>query len=326
MQSTSIHGGLASRCPAQRARWSFAWLVAGLLCAAPLRAAEPGRLRLEDLWEDTPATRDLSHQFHIYKRKQLPSHLHQQLRLYLVYPEEAKPSERRPAVVFIHGGGWGAGNPDQWFPQCRYFALRGLVGVSVNYRLKSDITSVADCVTDCKSAIRYLRRNAGKLGIDPKKIVVVGESAGGHLAAALGTIAGYDEPGEDTSVSAVPNALVLLNPITDLTTRWGESLGEKATSLSPLHHVTTNTPPTLLIHGDADRVVDLQHARSFHEKMIALGNRSQLIILPGADHAFAIFKYGPDDSTARAIIEIDRYLTILGYLSGKPLLQELTNP
>ena len=283
-------------------------------------------ITLNDLWENTAATRNLSYQFRIYKHKELPSHLHEQPRLYLVYPEEAKPSERRPAVVFIHGGGWGAGNPDQWFPQCRYFALRGLVGVSVQYRLKSDTTTVAECVTDCKSAVRYLRRNAGGLGIDPDKIVVVGESAGGHLAAALGTIDGYDEPGEDTTVSAVPNALVLLNPITDLTTRWGESLGDKAKSLSPLHHISQKTPPTLLIHGDADQVVDLQHSRAFHERMIVVGSRSRLIVLPGADHAFAIFKYGPERLTIRAIIEIDKYLAALAYLSGKPLLLEPTNP
>ena len=180
---------------AARRPWGIVSLAVCVICAACICSAEPGNIHLNDLWEDTAATRNLAYQFRIYKHKELPSHLQQQLRLYLVYPELATPSERRPAVVFLHGGGWGAGNPDQWFPQCRYFALRGLVGVSVQYRLKSDTTTVAECVTDCKSAIRYLRRNAGGLGIDPEKIVVVGESAGGHLAAALGTIEGYDEPG-----------------------------------------------------------------------------------------------------------------------------------
>jgi len=304
-----------------RRPWGIMSLAVCVMCAACICSARPTSIGLTDLWEDTPATRNLLHQFRIYKRNQLPSHLHQQLRLYFVYPELAKAAERRPTVVFIHGGGWGAGNPDQWFPQCRYFALRGLVGVSVQYRLKSDTTTVAECVTDCKSAIRYLRRNARSLGLDPEKIVVVGESAGGHLAAALGTIDGYDEPGEDIAVSGVPNALVLLNPITDLTTRWGESLGAKAESLSPLHHISKKTPPTLLIHGDADQVVDLQHARSFHEKMLAVGNRSQLIVLPAADHAFAIIGYGPDHSVARTIIETDRYRASLGWLDGRPLLQ-----
>jgi acetyl esterase/lipase len=253
--------------------------------AATINCSLRTDIALDDLWEDTVATRDLSYQFRIYKHKELPSRLHEQLRLYFVYPERARPEDRRPAVVFIHGGGWGQGNPDQWFPQCRYFALRGLVGVSVNYRLKSNTTTIIGCLTDCKSAIRYLRRHAARLGIDPEKILVVGESAGGHLAAALGTIDGYDEPGEDLTVSAAPNALVLLNPITDLATRWGESLGEKAQSLSPLSHISKNTPPTLLIHGDADRVVDIHHARSFHEKMLAMGNRSRLPAALGSDVA-----------------------------------------
>ena len=297
------------------------FLGVGMACATVLLAAANGSLTLDDLWEDTPATQNLSHRFRIYKRIALPNRLHQQLRLYLVYPEQAKPTDRRPAVVFIHGGGWGGGDADQWFPQCRYFALRGLVGVSVDYRLKSDTTTIAQCVIDCKSAVRYLRRHAAELGLDPDKIAVVGESAGGHLAAAVGTVEAYNEQGEDLTLSAVPSALVLLNPITDLTTPWGKSLGDKAESLSPLHHISQHTPPTLLIHGDADRVVDIRHARAFHEKMLALGNRSRLVVFAGAGHAFAVFKYGPDASTARAIIEIDRYLISLGYVQGKPLLQ-----
>ena len=126
--------------------------------------------------------------------------------------------------------------------------------------LKSDTTSAAECVTDCKSAIRYLRRNAIRLGIDSEKIVVVGESAGGHLAAALGTIDGYDEPGEDLAVSAVPNALVRLNPITDMTTRWGEGLGAKAKSLSPLHHVSKNTPPAKRPRRPGDALMEDFHS------------------------------------------------------------------
>ena len=279
-------------------------------------------LTLNDLWEDTPATKNLKYGFRIYKHIALPNRLHRQLRLYHVSPEQAQPTDRRPAIVFIHGGGWKGGDADQWFPQCRYFALRGLVGVSVDYRLQSDTTTIAECVIDCKSAVRYLRRHAAELGVAPDKITVVGESAGGHLAAAVGTLEAYNEPGEDLTVSALPNALVLLNPITDLTTRWGSSLGNKAESLSPLQHISSRTPPTLLVHGDADRVVDIQHARSFHEKMLAQGNRSRLVVLPGVNHAFAVFKYGPEDLNARAIIEIDRYLISLGYLQGKPLLHE----
>jgi acetyl esterase len=278
-----------------------------------------GALALDDLWEDTAVTRALPHHFRIYSRKALPSRLHQQLRLYAVYPQDAQPADRRPAIIFIHGGGWGAGNPDQWFPHCRYFALRGLVGMSVQYRLTSEKSvTVADCVRDCQSAIRYIRAHSNSMGVDAQRLVVVGESAGGHLAAALGTISAG--AGEDSSISGRPSALVLLNPITDLNTRWGETLGTNALAWSPLQHISKETPPTLLIHGDADRVVDFGHSQEFHHAMLALGNRSRLIRLPGADHAFAIFKYGPDRWVRRTIAEIDLYLCELGYLGGKPLL------
>jgi acetyl esterase len=269
---------------------------------------------LSDLWEDTELTQGLPHTFRIFQRFSLGNKLTEQLRLYLVNPRDWKESDRRPAVVFIHGGGWERGDADQWFPQCRYFALRGAVGASVQYRLASATNNIDTCVADCQAAIAYLRRHAAELGVDPKRIAVVGESAGGHLAAALGTVtvdAGLDE--------SVPDALVLLNPITDLKTRWGERLGAAAEKFSPLSHISKRTPPTLLIHGNADSVVDIRHSRAFHQRMLELGNQSRLIEVPGTDHAFAVFGYGPAPGNILAIVEIDRYLSALGYLTGAPM-------
>ncbi len=269
---------------------------------------------LSQLWEDTELTKGLPHSFRIYQRFPLGNGLTEQLRLYLVHPRKWKASDRRPAVVFIHGGGWGGGDPDQWFPQCRYFALRGAVGASVQYRLTGATNNIGACVADCQAAIAYLRRHAAELGVDPKRIAVVGESAGGHLAAALGTVSA--EAGLSESV---PDALVLLNPITDLTTRWGERLGSSAQEMSPLHHISKRTPPTLLIHGDADSVVDIRHARAFHRRMLELGNQSRLVEVPGAGHAFAVFGFGPAPGNILAIVEINRYLRALGYLTGPPI-------
>jgi acetyl esterase len=300
-------------------------IISALLCAFLLlsnsaaRAADhgtrsrPGGVALSELWEDTALTHDLPHSFRIYQRFTLTNGLTEQLRLYLVNPRQWKPSDRRPAVVFIHGGGWSGGDPDQWFPQCRYFALRGIVGASVQYRLTAG-TNIAVCLADCEAAIAYLRRHALELGVDPHRLVVVGESAGGHLAAALGTVtvdAGLTQ--------SVPDALVLLNPITDLSTRWGERLGNSAQNLSPLHHISKRTPPTLLIHGDADSVVDIHHARAFHQRMLELGNLSRLIEVPGADHAFAVFGFGPPTGNILAIAEIDHFLCARGYLTGSPM-------
>jgi acetyl esterase/lipase len=114
----------------------------------------PASLQLEDLWEDTAVTRGLVEEFRVYQRRRLPNHLHEQLKLYIVRSGAREAPRGRTAVVFIHGGGWSSGDPDQWFPQCRYFALRGAAGISVQYRLKSQRTTIADCLEDCALAIR----------------------------------------------------------------------------------------------------------------------------------------------------------------------------
>jgi acetyl esterase len=189
------------------------------------------------------------------------------------------------------------------------------VAASVQYRLRTKTVDVDDCLADCKSAIRYLRQHANELGVDPEKVAVVGESAGGHLAAAVATIDKFNHPEDDLSYSAVPNLLVLLNPITDLSTKWGDSLGEKAMALSPLQHVSQRTPPTLLIHGNVDQCVDIAHSRAFHERMIELDRPSKLIVFEGADHAFSVFKYGPDRFVQQAILEIDTFLVSRGWLT-----------
>jgi acetyl esterase/lipase len=297
--------------------WGVAVLIATSCVAQATPITKPQTIKLDDLWEDTPITKDLPHAWSIYRRFRNPSKLHTQLRLYMVRPKDWQPSDRRPAIVFIHGGGWSNGNPDQWFPQCRYFALRGLVAASVQYRLRTKNVDVDDCLADCKSAIRYIRRHATELGIDPQRIAVVGESAGGHLAAAVGTIDAFNHPEDDLSYSALPDALVLLNPITDLSTKWGKSLGEKAIPLSPLHHISERTPPTLLVHGDSDRCVNIEHSRAFLKRMTELDRPSKLVVLEGADHAFAVFRYGPDRFVRQTMLEIDNFLVTRDWLTSR---------
>lgn len=298
-------------------------LVVAWMLSSTAVSEEAGSIRLEELWEDTPVTRELPHDWRIYRRTRLPNRLHEQLPLYLVRPADVRPGEQRPSVVFVHGGGWSAGDAAQWFPQCRYFARRGVVTASIEYRLRCDEVDVEGCLADCKSAVRYLRRHAEELGIDPQRIAVVGESAGGHLAAALGTIEGFDHPEDDLSVSSSPDLLILLNPITDLSTRWGDTLGGKAIALSPLHHVSDLTPPTLLVHGDADTCVDIEHSRAFLQRMEELGRPCRLLELADAGHAFAVFKYGPDHFVQRTILEIDRYLAAQGWLPQEAGLESL---
>ena len=217
--------------------------------------------------------------------------------------------------------------------------------MSVNYRLfKARGPTIADCLADCKSAIRYLRTHARELGIDPQKIVVLGDSAGGHLAAALGTIEGFDDPADDLSVSARPDAVVCYNPIVDFTDRaWikfilgGAALDrsalpraltpsqaqfELAQRLSPRFCVKAGQPPTLVMHGLADTVVSAEQSRQFASLMQRAGNRCDLVLLDGAQHAFVIARYtAPEERVVDAIRKTDAFLVSLGMLSDAPTLQ-----
>lgn len=138
------------------------------------------------------------------------------LNLHVFNPEGHQASDSRPAIIFFFGGGWNSGSPSQFHPHCAYLASRGMIAISAEYRVRDfHGTSPQECVLDGKSAVRWVRQNAASLGIDPGKILAGGGSAGGHVAAAAGTLSGYEEPGEDLAVSSRPDALVLFNAVFD---------------------------------------------------------------------------------------------------------------
>jgi acetyl esterase/lipase len=253
------------------------------------------------------------------------------LKLFVFTPEDFVPGVSRTAVVWIHGGGWGSGKPDMFFPHCRYFATRGAVAISVQYRLvKSGATTMFDCIRDCKSAIRYIRAHAGELGVNPNCIAVMGDSAGGHLAACLGVMDTFDEPGDDLTVSAVPNAMVLYNPVMNLAVeKWmklftpTDTMKEEqlARSASPLNYIGEGKPPAIVLHGYDDTVVPVNQAIEFTRSMAEHGNRCDLVLYGKTGHAFVVIDYmAPDAMVARAIRAGDDFLVSLGMLSGQPTL------
>ena len=105
-----------------------------------------------------------------------------------------------------------------------------------------------------------------------------------------------------------------MNPITALRGKWAIEPESLARALSPLHHVSEATPPALVIHGQADRVVDIGQSRAFRDRMEEANRPCRLLEWPGVDHAFSVFGYGPDESARRAVVEIGAFLEQLGWL------------
>ena len=224
----------------------------------------------------------------------------------------------RAAILFFFGGGWSGGTPLQFAPQCQALAARGMVAVSAEYRVRNRHgVQPWDCVADAKAAVRYVREHADELGIDRYRIAVGGGSAGGHLALCTATVSRFKEEAA-SPVSAVPDALVLFNPVVDTTqSGYGANrFGDRAQAFSPAHQIQPRMPPTLILHGTADSVVPLENVQRFSAAMRKAGNACQLITYPGAEHGF--FNAGRDTSAYADTLErTDHFLTGLGFLQPR---------
>ncbi|MEO6751413.1 MAG: alpha/beta hydrolase [Chthoniobacteraceae bacterium] len=246
------------------------------------------------------------------------------LNLWIFNPKNHQASDKKAAIVFFFGGGWNKGSPLQFEQHCKLLAERGMVAITADYRVNSrNNVKPVQCVADARSALRWVRANAAKLGIDSQRIAAGGGSAGGHLAAATAFITEFDEPGEDKSVSAVPNALVLFNPALVLAPLEGydfpsgsdrvseERLGIKPEKISPVHHVAKGAPPIIIFHGKADTTVAYSSAEAFTTVMKKVGARCELIGYEGAVHSFYTGRQQYAEDTKTRMTE---FLKSLGYL------------
>ncbi|MCH2182690.1 MAG: alpha/beta hydrolase fold domain-containing protein [Mariniblastus sp.] len=215
-----------------------------------------------------------------------------------------------PLVIYVHGGGWKGG--DKRSAPVVEFIDRGFAVASLNYRLSQHGTFPAQ-IDDCQMAVRWLRDHAQQYQLNPNRFGAFGKSAGGHLVCLLGTQGNRatENPGSavptSSRVQAVcswygPTELLSMNrqsgpdsqidhddknsPESRLVGGPLQENGELARSASPLQHVTADDAPTLLMHGNRDRLVPWQQSEKLHQKLESAGVQSRLMIIEGAGHGF----------------------------------------
>lgn len=218
-----------------------------------------------------------------------------------VYAPQAQQG-KLPLVIWIHGGGWISGSR-AWCP--RFLVQRGYILATIDYRLAPGAAWPAQ-IQDCKAAVRFLRANADKFGIDPDKIGVWGASAGGHLAAMLGTTGGIkilEGDGGNGGISSGVQAVCDFAGPTDLekllkdkartpAVAFAEKLlgsmtGEAGKTASPTNYVNKDDPPFLIMHGQNDAIVPLSQAQLLADLLRKAGVDVVFKIVPHGAHDFA---------------------------------------
>jgi len=210
----------------------------------------------------------------------------------------ADPTERRPGIVLVHGGGWAIGGPAIHRRHARELAARGWVTLNISYRLTHEAPWPA-CMEDVKCAIRWMRANADSIGLDPDCIVAAGGSAGGHLSAMAALTPGRLEgTGGHAEFSSAVSAAVLWYPAVELRGYEGSELSHRVEALlpgasddellaaSPIGNVTADAPPMLMLTGDQDGATTLESIEKFHKALEAVGATTELVVFEQRGHAF----------------------------------------
>lgn len=213
-----------------------------------------------------------------------------------------KKGEPRPLLVWIHGGAFMTGDKAENHAIWADLMKAGYSVATINYRLSGDAKWPAQ-ITDCKAAIRFLRAHAKDYNLAPGRIAVWGSSAGGHLAALVGTSGGakkFDVGEHLDHSSAVSCSVDMFGPIdfekmpqfTSPTSpeakMWGRSTSEAldlAREASPISYLTQDTPPILILHGDADNVIHISQSQLFHDAMQKAHTPGDFITLPSVGHS-----------------------------------------
>jgi acetyl esterase/lipase len=235
------------------------------------------------------------------------------------------PAGKCPAILCIHGGGFRAGKREGWDGRCKMLAEHGYVAVTATYRLAPKFPYPA-AVYDVKAAVRWLRANAATYSIDPDRIGVTGDSAGGHLAQFLGVtggVADFEGDGGNPGVSSRVTCVVNWYGPSDFTKSYGKSVDaaevlplwlggddtkehKKHIQASPLYWVTPAAAPTLLLHGTKDPYVAFEQAEWIRDRLKAAEVEVEMVAFEGAGHGF---KGADAEKAQKAMVDFfDRHL------------------
>ncbi|NGP78097.1 alpha/beta hydrolase [Balneolaceae bacterium YR4-1] len=211
------------------------------------------------------------------------------LSIYFTYPNSYNKQDQWPLIVFFHGGGWNQGSYKHFLRQAKYFSNHGFICALPEYRVRKKHNSTPfESLKDAKSALRFLKVNANKFQIDTSKVIAAGGSAGGHLAASLEMVEGYNEPTDDLGVDTDVDALVLFNGVLDNgPSGYGfRRVGKEYTSFSPFHQTKKGTAPTLILLGTDDNLIPVESMQEYCSEMKSAGSICKLVLYEGQEHGF----------------------------------------
>jgi acetyl esterase/lipase len=226
----------------------------------------------------------------------IPYGKHKDTVLDVYQSKRSSPGQKRPAVLVIHGGGWVGGKKDSVFNMlCKPYLEKGFVVANVEYRLASTAPAPA-AVEDVLAAANWFRKNADKYQVDRKKIIVTGDSAGGHLALMVGLTPKKAKFGPPAKVAAVINFYGITDVqdqlegehMRDYAVKWvPESIADRqelSRKVSPVAWVRKAAPPVLTIHGDADTVVPYEHGVDITKELRNAGSDAEMIPIHQGGH------------------------------------------
>jgi len=237
-------------------------------------------------------------------------------------PRRRRGARGRPAIVWFSGGGWRFGGLGVYDRQCAYLASRGMVAACAEFRAAGrGRYTAAWAAEDAKAAVRWLRVNARRLGVDPGRIVAAGESSGATMAAQTALCPGFEPADEPLGLSSVPNALVLLDPPMDWRTLgklFMRRMGmpeEESRRLTPNLHLRPDMPPAFLAFSREDFLIRGLRETARLVRRLRLPVRVREV--RAQPHGF--FKVTPWNEISTGWI--DRWLVSIGFLRGRPSIE-----